>query len=57
MEDVEVGSRRKNKPTPKLNENTKTRKRQGEVEVLEVSNLLKNEFGSAVATMQHCREQ
>ena len=34
-----------------------TKKRKGEEEVLEVSNLMKAEFGSAVSTRQHCQEQ
>ena len=53
----EVGSNRKNKTISNQKETAKNKRRQGGDEVLEVSNLLKNEFRSAVAMMQHCRDQ
>ena len=56
-EDVEVGSKRKNKSLSEQNGSTMTKKRRGEEEVLEVSNLMKTEFESAVAARQHRREQ
>ena len=43
---VEVGSKRKNKSLPVLNETKVAKKQRGEEEVLDASNLLQNEFGS-----------
>ena len=56
-EDVEVGSKRKNKSLSDQTDSTVTTKRRGEEEILEVSNLMKNEFESAVAARQHRRDQ
>ena len=58
--DVEVGTKRKHKPKLSLTESTENpeaKKRRGDDEVLKVSALLKNEFGSAVAARQHRRKQ
>ena len=53
----EVGSKLKNKTISNQKETAENKRRQGGDEVLEVSNLLKNEFRSAVAVMQHRRDQ
>ena len=58
--DVEVGSKRKHKANLNFSEYSETpelKKRKGDDEVLVVSNLLKNEFGSAVDARQHHRKQ
>ena len=52
-----VGSKRKNKTISNQKETAENKRRHGGDEVLEVSNLLKNEFRSAVAAMQHRRDQ
>ena len=58
--DVGVGTKCKHKPKLNLTESTenpKAKKRRGDYEVLEVSALSKNEFGSAVAARQHHSKQ
>lgn len=58
--DVEVGTKCKHKLKHCIyesTENPEVKKRREVDEVLEVSALLKNEFGSVVATRQHCRKQ
>ena len=52
-----VGSKRKNKTISNQKETAENKRRHGGDEVLEVSNLLKNEFRSAVVAMQHRRDQ
>lgn len=57
---VEVGTKRKHKPEfciSETTENPEVKKRREDGEVLEVSALLKSEFGSAVAARQHRRKQ
>ena len=57
---VEVGTKRKHKPKfciSETTENLEVKRRREDGEVLEVSALLKNEFGSAVAARQHRRKQ
>jgi len=53
----EAGSKRKNKTISNQKETAENKRRQGGDEVLEVSNLLKNEFRLAVAAMQHHWDQ
>ena len=58
--EVEVGTKCKHKAKINLNECSESpelKKRKGDGEVLVVSDLLQNEFGSAVAARQHCRKQ
>ena len=58
--DVEVVPKHKHKPKLSLTESTENpeaKKRWGDDEVLEMSALLKNEFGLAVAARQHYRKQ
>ena len=58
--EVEVGTKRKHKEKINLNECSESpelKKRKEDDEVLVVSDLLQNEFGSAVAARQHRRKQ
>ena len=58
--DVEVGTKHKHKANLNFSEcsnNPELKKRKGDDEVLVVKDLLKNEFGSAVAVRQHRRKQ
>nr|XP_023912807.1 chorismate mutase 3, chloroplastic-like [Quercus suber] len=58
--DVELGTKRKHKANlnmPECSEIPELKKRKSDEEILVVSDLLKNEFGSAVAARQHCRKQ